>query len=197
MRRVLASLCGLALLAAAGCATAGGVAVEGRAAQVTPPPTPPTLPSGTPSSADAVGVLRADPQVDAKVKVSLVPCIGGYYPIDDRYVDLTGDGESELVVTLLNCPESRQDEKPAAAYTFGPGYAGYAYNLATDPPTRLLSVEGGGEGGGVDLVPYTGAGNDLAVIRSTYEVRDDPCCPSGQTFTLYRWNGAALVEVSK
>jgi hypothetical protein len=195
MRSVLASLCCLALLAAAGCATGGGVAVEGRASQVTPPPTPPTpptLPSGTPASADAVGVLRADPAVDAKVKVTLVPCVGGYYPIDDRYVDLTGDGEAELVVTLLNCPEARE-AKGMSAYTLGPGYAGYAYDLATDPPTRLLGVEGGG----VDLVPYTGAGNDLALIRSSYEARDDPCCPSGQTFTLYRWNGAALVEVPR
>jgi len=193
MRRALALLCGLVLCGAAGCATAGGVEVEGRAGQVSPPPTPPTLPSGTPVSADAIGVLRADPLIGAKIKSTLVPCEGGYYPIDDRYVDLTGDGESELVVTLLNCPGDERLKAGLAPYAFGPGHAGYAYNLATEPPTRLLGVEGGG----IDLVPYTGAGNDLAVIRSAYAVRDDPCCPSDQTFTLYRWNGAMLVEVPK
>jgi hypothetical protein len=195
MRRTVALLCGLALLGAAGCATAGGVEVAGRASQVSPPPSPPTLPSGTPGSADPVAILRADPLVSPKVKDGLVPCEGGYYPTDDRYVDLTHDGSAELVVTLLSCePELRAKEgKPMAAYeAAGSGYAAYVYDLTTKPPTRLLAVEDGN----VELVPYTGTGTDLALIRTKWGPRDDPCCPS-QMFALYRWDGTRLVEVPR
>jgi hypothetical protein len=191
MRRAPATLCGLVLLCLAGCATSGGVEVAGRASQVSPPPAPPTLPSGTPVSADPIAVLRADPLVSDKIKAELLPCAGGGYPIDDRYVDLTGDGKVELIATLFGCVRQDKDLSPRASGAVGYGYAGYVYDLATTPPTRLLGVEGSD----VDLIPFTGEGNDLAVIRSRYEVRDDPCCPSNQTFVLYRWNGAQLVEV--
>jgi hypothetical protein len=192
MRRVLALLCGLSVLCAAGCATQGGVEVAGGASQVSPPPSAPTLPSGTPASADAVAVLRADPGLDAKIKSSLVPCEGGHYPADDRYVDLTGDGEAELVVLLLSCPSDLYAKQSAALGGFA-GYAAYVYDLATEPPTRLLGVEGSA----IDLVPYTGKRNELVLIRSSWSARDDPCCPSDQSVVLYRWNGAQLVEVPR
>lgn len=193
--RAVAVLCVL-VLALAGCATQGGVEVAGRASQVSPPPSVPTLPSGTPSSADPVAVLRADPQVNPKIKASLVPCDAGQYPTDDRYVDLTGDGKAELVVLLLSCPVDRY-AKPAPPEELGVagywGYAAYVYNLATEPPTRLLGVEGAS----IDLVPYTGKHNDLVLIRSAWSERDDPCCPSGQSVVVYRWNGSRLVEVPR
>lgn len=193
--RVVAVLCVLVLVLA-GCATQGGVEVAGRASQVSPPPSVPTLPSGTPSSADPVAVLRADPQVNPKVKASLVPCEGGQYPTDDRYVDLTGDGKAELVVLLLSCPVG-QYAKPAPLEELGvlgySGYAAYVYNLATEPPTHLLGVEGAS----IDLVLYPGRGTDLVLIRSTWSARDDPCCPSDQSLVLYRWNGSRLVEVPR
>jgi hypothetical protein len=192
MRAVRALLCGLALLAAAGCATRGGVELEGRASQVSPPPSPPTLPSGTPGSADPVAVLRADPEVHPKIKSGLVPCEGGYYPVDDRYVDVTRDGRSELVMTLLSCP-SDVARGAKDTYAYGPGYAAYVYDLTTDPPTRLLAVEDGA----VDLVPFTGEGNDLALLQSKWAPRDDPCCPSDQSFVLFRWDGTQLAEVPK
>lgn len=196
MRRVAAALCGLAVLCAAGCATEGGVEVAGRASQVSPPPSAPTVPSGTPASADPVAILRADPQVNPKIKDSLVPCEGGQYPADDRYVDLTGDGKAELIVLLLSCPAGMYAKPSPPARTgvaeYG-GYAAYVYDLATEPPTRLLGVEDAS----IEVVPYLGGRNDLVLVRSKWMPRDDPCCPSDQSLVLYRWNGAQLVEVPK
>ncbi len=196
MRRPLALLCGLALLCTAGCATQGGVEIAGRASQVSPPPSAPTLPSGTPASADAVSVLRADPQLSPRIKDSLRPCESGQYPADDRYVDLTGDGEAELVVLLLDCPRDVY-AKPEAYLEAGgyrySGYAAFVYDLASEPPTRLLGVEGAA----IDLVTYTGKGNELVLIRSAWSATDDPCCPSDQSVVVYRWNGAKLVEVKR
>jgi hypothetical protein len=181
----------------AGCAAeASGVQVEGRASQVSPPPSAPTLPRGTPESADGVAVLRADPTLNAKVKATLVPCEDGQYPVEERYADLTGDGRAELVLTVLSCPAKQIREKDPAPYLTAPafgGYAGYVYNLATNPPTRLLAVEESG----LELVLNTGDGRDLTVVHSRYLPRDDPCCPTDQWLTLYRWNGAKLVETGK
>jgi hypothetical protein len=195
MRRPLALLCGLALLCASGCATQGGVEIAGRASQVSPPPSAPTLPSGTPASADPVAILRADPQVSAKIKDSLRPCDGGHYPADDRYVDLTGDGEAELVVLLVECPDlyAKAGVPLDSGMVRYSGYAAYVYDLTTEPPTRLLGVEGPA----IDLVPYTARGTDLVLIRSSWAPRDDPCCPSDQSVVVYRWNGTKLVEVPK
>jgi hypothetical protein len=142
-----------------------------------------------------VAILRADPQVDPKIKDGLLPCEGGQYPTDDRYVDLTGDGEAELVVLLLTCPD---DAYPKAAAEGGvlryyPGYAAYVYDLAAEPPTRLLGVEGAA----IDLVTYTDKGNELVLIRSAWSESDDPCCPSDQSLVVYRWNGTELVEVPR
>lgn len=192
--RAAALLCGLVLVLVTGCATQGGVEIAGRASQVSPPPSPPTLPSGTPASADSVAVLRADPTVNAKIKANLVPCEGGQYPTDDRYVDLTGDGQAELVVLLLDCPDSRSVKTAAEGLVIPyPGYAAYVYNLATEPPTNLLGVEGQS----IDLVPYTRKGNELVLIRTSWSADDDPCCPFDQSVILYRWNGSKLVEVPK
>lgn len=197
MRRPLALLCCLAVLCATGCATRGGVEVAGRASQVSPPPSAPTLPSGTPVSADPVAILRADPLLAPKIKSTLVPCEGGHYPTDDRYVDLTGDGEAELVVLLVSCPVGGYGKQRGVLETSVAGFSGYAayvYDLATEPPTRLLGVEGAA----IDLVPsYPGKGNELVLIRSSWSARDDPCCPSGQSVVLYRWNGTSLVEVPR
>ncbi|GAB1509337.1 hypothetical protein JCM33774_13780 [Actinophytocola sp. KF-1] len=187
------ALCGLVLALVAGCATRGGVEVAGRASQVSPPPSPPTLPSGTPVSADPVAILRADPQVSPKIKANLVPCEGGQYPADDRYVDLTGDGAAELVVLLFDCHSDRYAKAAAEGVVVVPfpGYAVFVYDLATEPPTHLLGVEGQS----IDVLP--GKDKDLVLIRGTWSAADDPCCPFDQSVVLYRWNGSRLVEVPR
>jgi hypothetical protein len=178
----------LALLA--GCATTGGVQVAGPAAQVKPPPTSTPLPKGTPPSEDAIAVLRADPKLNAKIKSTLVPCDDGHYPIDDRYTDVTGDGVADLIVTLLPCLLLSKQSAAIAARSL-PGYAAYIYNIKTHPAVRIFSAEGGG----VEVV--TESDRMFAVVHDRYLVSDDPCCPTDQSFQLYRWNGTKFVETKK
>lgn len=200
MRTVLvALLCGVTLLCATGCAIQGGVEVEGGASQVSPPPSPPTLPSGTPVSADPIAILRADPQVDPKIKASLVPCGDGSYPIDDRYADLTHDGKADLVLTLFQCApvkagaEGAQAESGAPSKARGSGYAVFVYNLASEPPAQLFAVEDSG----VQVVTFKGVTEDLILIRDRWAPRDDPCCPSDQDVASYQWDGTKFIEVRK
>lgn len=187
MRRALVAACCLVLT---GCATRGGVEVEGRASQVEPPPSTQPLPSGTPKSADAVAVLRADPQLDEKTKAILAPCEYGQYPIEDRYADLTGDGEAELVVTVYGCPEHSRVAELPSPYSVQAGYAGYVYDLSADPPTRLLGVQGDL----MDLVT-TGEPGQLILTRIRFEGTDEKFAT--EQLTVYKWDGSALVEVPR
>ncbi|HEX2132722.1 MAG TPA: hypothetical protein VHH15_14305 [Actinophytocola sp.] len=187
MPRLVAVLCCAVLLGTAGCATTGGVQVAGPASQVEPPPIEPPLPSGTPKSADAVAVLRADPAVSRKIKSMLVPCDGGSYPVVDSYADLTGDGVAELVVTVFPCKFSRV---PAPVEATGGGIAGYVYDLAAEPPAPLLALENG-----VELL--VDGENHLLALVSRYLSTDDPCCPTDERVTVYAWNGTDLVETKR
>jgi hypothetical protein len=181
--------CCLLLTLLSGCATTGGVQLAGPAAQVKPPPTSTPLPKGTPPSEDAVAVLRADPKLNSKIKSTLVPCEDGHYPVDDRYTDLTGDGVADLVVTLIPC--LLLSKQSATAGRSMPGYGAYVYNIKTHPAVRIF----GTDEGGVELVPESD--RMLAVVHNRYLVSDDPCCPTDQSFVLYRWNGSKFVEAKK
>jgi hypothetical protein len=190
MRRVLGLLCGVTMLTS--CGVPGGVVVAGRASQVSPPPSTSPLPSGTPASADPIAVLRGDPELDPKIKADLVPCGDGYYPIDDRYMDLTGDGKAELVVTLYSCdPRAAKLEEPGVVGIRYGGWAGFVYDLATDPPTRLLGVQDAE----VTIVSGKDFASSVYVIRTSWGPKDDPCCPTEQTFVQYQWDGTKFVEV--
>jgi hypothetical protein len=198
MRRVLALLGGVTLLGVAACGVPSGVEVEGRASQVSPPPSPPTVPSGMPASADPIAILRADPQINVKLKSTLLPCEDGGYPINDRYVDLTGDGVAELLVTLYDCPREVYESDspsvpPLARKQLGYvniGYAGFVYDLAVEPPKLLF----GAEDGGVDTTSAKDGGSDLLLFRNLWGPGDDPCCPTDQIVAMYRWDGTRFVE---
>jgi hypothetical protein len=196
MRRVLALLCGVTLLGVAGCAVPGGVEVEGRASQVSPPPSSSPLPVGTPVSADPVAILRADSQIDPKLKSFLQPCEFGDYPIDDRYVDLTGDGVAELVVTLNECPTKlglEEEDTTSPPRVRGFAYAGYVYDLTTKPPTRLFGIEDAG----VLVTPAKDGSLGLLILRNFWGPSDDPCCPTAYSELLYRWDGTTFVEENR
>jgi len=193
MRRVILVLCCVTVFA--GCGVQGGVEVEGRASQVSPPPSTAPLPSGTPASADAIAVLRGDPQLDPRIKVELVPCADGYYPIDDRYLDVTGDGKAELVLTLFSCtprPASGADQRKVLADGPG-GWAAFVYNLATKPPTRLLGIQDAD----VTILADKDGTPGVYVIRTGWSPKDDPCCPTEQKFVQYVWDGTKFVEVPR
>lgn len=184
------SCCVLLALTTGGCATTGGVQLAGPAAQVKPPPTSTPLPKGTPPSEDAVAVLRADSKLNAKIKSTLVPCDDGHYPIDARFTDVTGDGTADLIVTLVPCLLASKQTGAVAARSL-PGYAAYIYNIKAHPAVRIFTAEDGA----VELIPESE--RMVAVVHDRYLVSDDPCCPTDQTFQLYRWNGAKFVETKK
>ena len=184
MRGALIAVCCLTLFTT-GCATRGGVAVEGRASQVKPPPSTPPPVTGALTSADTVSVLRADPKVNDKVKGMLKPCPDGRYPLDQRYLDLTQDGAVDLIATVQMCLG-----KAPAAYNPRGGIASYIYDLKTVPPAQLLAVEESAE-----VVPEPSYG--VMVVRSEYQASDRSCCPSGKAVAGYRWNGTAFEEQAR
>ncbi|WP_143261773.1 hypothetical protein [Allokutzneria sp. NRRL B-24872] len=175
--------CAAVLAALAGCAAPSGVRVEGRAAEVERPA--PTTIAGQPVTVDVVGLLRGDPKVNEKIKFMLSPCESGRYPVDSRYVDVTGDGVSEVVLNVQECR--------AVTYTaYGYNRAAYVYALPPgQPPAQLFAVEESG----VVMQPDPGSG--VVLVRGRYRAGDRSCCPSGEETTVYSWNGTAFVKAGR
>ena len=103
MRRVLAVLCGVTLLARPAARRRAACEVAGRASQVSPPPSDAAAAQRHPGLRRRGRGVACGPAGQPQDQGRLVPCEDGYYPVDDRYVDLTGDGKAELVVTLYRC----------------------------------------------------------------------------------------------
>jgi hypothetical protein len=184
----LAALCVIALSACG--PTTGGVQVEGRASQVTPPPSTPPPPSDETPSFDAVSLLRADPKVSDKIKSTLTPCVQGRYPVDARYADVTEDGTADLIVTVVPC-DTKLIQDPAPEYMRGGGVlANYIYDLKPKPPVDVFASEDPGQ-----LVEQRGG--ILQIIRWEYRTNDRSCCPSLQTSVLYKWSGTAFEPFKK
>lgn len=183
MRKVLAVVVTCCLVLS-GCATTGGVRVEGAAAQVTPPPSMPPVPTDVPPSVDAIALLRTDPKVSANIKSLLTPCSYDRYPIDTRYVDVTQDGVLDLVVMVATC------ESKMPGYDPRTNLAGYVYNLKTTPPTNIFTSE-------QPWMDIETVDSDVYLELYQFAARDKSCCPSQPAITLYRWNGTALEPIRK
>ncbi|SDM49068.1 hypothetical protein SAMN04489726_1890 [Allokutzneria albata] len=167
----------------AGCAAPSGVRVEGKAAEVERPL--PTTVAGQPVTVDVVALLRGDPKVNEKIKYMLSPCESGRYPVDSRYVDVTGDGISEVVLNVQECR--------LTAYTgYGYNRSGYVYALPPgQPPVQLFATEESG----VVVQPDPGSG--LVLVRGRYRAGDRSCCPSGEETTVYSWTGTSFVKAGR
>lgn len=191
---VLLLLC----LVLSACAMRGGVKVEGRASQVTPPPSMPTPPSNVTPSYDAVTLLRTDPKVTENVKSQLTPCLQGRYPVESRFVDVTNDGHLDLIATIVPC-----DTKIASQQTVvlrGGALAAYVYNLKPVPPVEIFGTEEPGVQ--INDVQIGKVGGDvpaeemgLLLMRSVYRAGDRSCCPSDATYEYYKWNGTAFEPI--
>jgi hypothetical protein len=184
MRKVLSLV--VCCLVLSGCATAGGVQVEGQAAQVTPPPSTPPPPSGSTPSVDPVAILRGDPKVSAGIKAMLTPCLLDSYPVQARYSDLTLDGVPELIVTVSSC-----DSKMPAGWDYRSNVGVYVYTMTTTPPSDLYSVEEVG----ADITPEPDFGMVVSYLR--FKARDKSCCPSDSLDVPYKWNGTAFEPLKK
>ncbi|ALG07248.1 hypothetical protein [Kibdelosporangium phytohabitans] len=192
MRRLALGLCCLTVLLA-GCATAGGVRVEGAAIQVTPPPSTPPPPSGVTPSFDPVALLRTDPKVSDKIKNHLTPCNAGRFPVDARYADVTGDDVPELLVEVTACDQRGTDQKPvpSAEYARGNGViANYVYDVVAKPPVDLFALEEPAV-----LVDVGGKGG-LQMVHWEYR-SSDRSWPSQQISKFYRWTGTAFELVKR
>jgi hypothetical protein len=187
MRRLAAGLCCLTLLG--GCATAGGARLEGPASQVTPPPSTPTPPSGVTPSFDPVALLRADPKVSDKIKSQLSPCPqSGRFPVDSRYLDVTGDGVAELIVSVTYCDFSVAPGKAIDSSRGVSALANYVYDVVAKPPVDVLALE----------QPGIIVDQDSGVVQVTqweYRAKDPPCCPSQQTYKFYQWTGTMFEQI--
>ncbi|MFB9904055.1 hypothetical protein [Allokutzneria oryzae] len=184
MRTAMRALgCAALALAAVGCATQGGVRVEGKASEAERPVT--TTVSGQPVTVDAVALLRGDAKVGEKIKLMLTTCENGRYPVDTRYVDVTGDGAAEVVVNVADC-------RGVAYAGYGYNRAGYVYELRPgQPPAQIFGIEESG----VLVQPDPGSG--VVLVRSRYRAGDRSCCPSGEETTVYAWTGTGFAKAGR
>ena len=124
------------------------------------------------------GFLLRDPGVSPRVKATIRE--GGSHAGIDRlvYADLTGDGRSEVVVTI-----------------FSGGTAGdIAFYVLSGQGSGLHAIKRANEEYkvGVRIV-----GGRLQVTRPLYGANDANCCPAHLEITTYRYDGRVLVSASK
>jgi hypothetical protein len=125
--------------------------------------------------ADAVRLIKEDPEVGQDLKSHLQPCtdkaakeepVKGY-PVEVSRGKLTGPTASDLVINVTSCDD-------------GFGIGSYVYrkvgqryeNVFTDeqPPVYADVVKG-----------------DLSVTKLSYASGDTVCCPSREDVITYRW----------
>ncbi|WP_436737463.1 hypothetical protein [Streptomyces sp. BBFR102] len=168
-------------------ATSTGTRDEGpaRSEPVASSPTGAASPTPRVKRADAVKLLKADPEVDPGVKSDLEPCVGDEYPVDVSYGDLTGAKVSDLVINVLTCgdavgvgayvyrvaPQGKPAEEAAATQ-------GYVNVFRNETPPVYAEIDRG----------------DLVVTRQVYDRGDAVAYPSGEEVVTYRWKDDAFAE---
>ncbi|CAM5366497.1 lipoprotein CseA [Streptomyces gougerotii] len=185
---VCAAVVSLLLVAAlmACTATSTGTRDEGpaRSEPVASSPTGAASPTPRVRRADAVELLKADPEVDPGVKRDLKPCVGDEYPVDVSYGDLTGAKVSDIVVNVLTCG----DAVGVGAYVYraasqekdaGQATQGYVNVFRNETPPVYAEIDRG----------------DLVVTRQMYDKGDAVAYPSGEEVVTYHWKDGTFAEL--
>ncbi|MFD9322096.1 hypothetical protein ACFWDQ_31335 [Streptomyces sp. NPDC060053] len=173
-------LAALALCVSA-CATGGtGARDEGPAhsdavaGAATSPSPASTSSSAPPDRAEAVRLIKDDPEVSAEVKSELQPCTGDEYPVDVSYGDLTGGSGDDIIVNVLTCG----DFVGVGSYVYRKDDGGYRNVFQTEEPPVYAEMDRG----------------DLVVTKQVYEKGDPVSDPSGENVITYRWTSGRFVK---
>ncbi|MFJ1808413.1 MULTISPECIES: hypothetical protein [unclassified Streptomyces] len=143
-------------------------AVTGATASPSPASTDP------PDRADAVRLIKDDPEVSAEVKRELQPCAGDEYPVDVSYGDLTGGSGNDIIVNVLTCG----DLVGVGSYVYRQDDGGYANVFKAEEPPVYAEMDRG----------------DLVVTKQVYEKGDSVSDPSGENVITYRWTSGRFVK---
>ncbi|MET8169933.1 hypothetical protein ABZT34_37845 [Streptomyces sp. NPDC005329] len=143
-------------------------AVAGAATSPSPASTAP------PDRAEAVRLIKDDPEVSAEVKSELQPCSGDEYPVDVSYGDLTGGSGDDIIVNVLTCG----DFVGVGSYVYRKDAGGYRNVFQTEEPPVYAEMDRG----------------DLVVTKQVYEKGDPVSDPSGENVITYRWTSGRFVK---
>ncbi|MFJ9020676.1 hypothetical protein ACIRPU_11920 [Streptomyces sp. NPDC102259] len=170
-------LAALALCVSA-CATGGtGARDEGPAhsdAVAGAATSPSSASTAPPDRAEAVRLIKDDPEVSAEVKSELQPCSGDEYPVDVSYGDLTGGSGDDIIVNVLTCG----DFVGVGSYVYRKDAGGYRNVFQTEEPPVYAEMDRG----------------DLVVTKQVYERGDPVSDPSGENVITYRWASGRFVK---
>lgn len=138
------------------------------------PPTKAAPPAKARERIDAVRLLKSDPNVSARIKQTLRPCVADVYPVDVSYGNLTGGPVDDVVVNVLTCGDAL-------------GLGSYVYRDRGGVYVNVFTAE--------DLPVYAEIDRgDLVVTKRVYDHADPASYPSGEIVFTYRWNANGFVE---
>ncbi|MFI6015917.1 hypothetical protein ACIBAG_45355 [Streptomyces sp. NPDC051243] len=149
----------------------GGSAVS---SSVAPVATPSATLSPVPDPAEAVHLVKADPEVSAAVKRELTPCVSDDYPVDVSYGDLTGGPADDIVVNVLSCG----DLVSVASYVYREQDGTYQNVFRAEEPPVYAEIDRG----------------FLVVTEQVYAKDDALSNPSSENVISYKWVSGRFVQ---
>nr|WP_202501064.1 hypothetical protein [Streptomyces sp. SID5785] len=182
---VVAGFAALGLFAAllVGCSAGGtGARDEGPARTAPAVSAVPSQPAGSPAAsesaapgtADAVRLVKHDPEVSADIKRDLKPCVADEYPVDVSYGVLTGGTANDVVVNVMTCG----DAVGIGTYVYRDVSGKYQNVFKAEEPPVYAEIDRGA----------------LVVTKQVYEKGDSVASPSGEEVLTYRWDGDRFVQ---
>ncbi|MCQ4213786.1 MULTISPECIES: hypothetical protein [Streptomyces] len=133
--------------------------------------------SDSPTTVNAVRLVKADPQVSTDIKRDLKPCVANEYPVDVSYGNLTGGASNDVVVNVMTCG----DAVGIGTYVYRDEGGKYQNVFQTEEPPVYAEIDRG----------------DLVVTKQVYEKGDSVASPSGEEVLTYRWSGDHFAQESR